>query len=91
MTTTTTTTTTLHYHHPQSLSGTESAYLLFLVMLSERNNLSEKFLRSCTFMRALSPVLGETSKVVCDCRSRKKTATANHRGYRIHSPYNKGK
>jgi hypothetical protein len=29
-------------------------------------------LRSCTFMRALSPALGETSKLVCDCRSRKK-------------------
>jgi hypothetical protein len=49
-------------------------------MLSERNNLSEKFLRSRTFMRALSPALGETSKVVGNCRSRKEAATANHRG-----------
>jgi hypothetical protein len=59
--------------------------------LSERNKPLEKFLRSCTFMRALSPALGETGKVVYDCRSRKKTATANHRDCRAHSLYNSGK
>jgi hypothetical protein len=51
--------------------GAESVCLVFLVVLSARNNLFEKFLRSLTFMRALSPALGETSKVGCDCRSRK--------------------